>query len=46
MKYISIFFLLFFFFGFSQDSGDKNKKATFIVNGVCDMCKKRIDIVI
>ena len=44
MKKLCLIFLFFFSFGFSQDSGDKNKKATFIVSGVCDMCKNRIDI--
>ena len=35
---------MFFSFAFSQNSGDKNKKATFLVKGVCEMCKNRIDV--
>jgi len=44
MKNLYLIFLLFFSFGFSQNSGDKNKKATFLVKGVCEMCKNRIDV--
>ena len=44
MKKLCLIFLFFLSFGFSQSSGDKNKKATFLVSGVCDMCKNRIDI--
>ena len=43
MKNLYLIFLLFFSFAFSQNSGDKNKKATFLVKGVCEMCENRIE---
>lgn len=44
MKKLFLILLLFSFFSFSQKSGDKNEKATFLVKGVCEMCKNRIDV--
>ena len=44
MKKLCLIFLFFCSFSFSQNSGDKNKKATFLVKGVCEMCKNRIDV--
>ena len=44
MKKLCLIFLLFASLSFSQSPGYKNKKATFIVKGVCEMCKNRIDV--
>ena len=43
MKYIIILSLFFSTFCFSQQSNLKSLKVSFLVKGVCEMCKDRIE---
>ena len=43
MKYIIILSLFFSTFSFSQQSNLKSLKVSFLVKGVCEMCKDRIE---
>lgn len=44
MKKLSLLLILFLSFSsFSQEKKNKNAKYSFDVNGVCEMCKKRIE---
>ena len=43
MKYIIILSLFFSSLGFSQQSNLKSLNVSFLVKGVCEMCKDRIE---
>ena len=43
MKYIIVLSLFFSSLGFSQQSNLKSLNVSFLVKGVCEMCKDRIE---
>ena len=44
MKYLIVLSLFFSSLGFSQQSNLKSLNVSFLVKGVCEMCKDRIEI--